>query len=119
MSKQEPSGEVPDISVSGSQGVQVGPGNQYNNWAPKPPLDPAAMRDLNPHIAVAQLRELEHRELVNFFARAGDSLRGRLGFPVTEEQPAGADGSGRIQFFENGNVTLWDGEYEVWLRPDL
>jgi uncharacterized protein with LGFP repeats len=47
-----------------------------------------------------------------------NAIRGRLGFPVSEEGPAGADGSGRIQFFEKGVVTLRDGEREAWLRPD-
>jgi hypothetical protein len=41
-----------------------------------------------------------------------------LGFPLTEEQPAGADGSGRIQYFEKGVITLRDGKREIWLRPD-
>jgi hypothetical protein len=39
-----------------------------------------------------------------------------LSFPVTEEQPAGANESGRIQFFENGVATLRDGKREIWLR---
>jgi REP element-mobilizing transposase RayT len=69
MSKKEPPGEVPAVSVSGSQGIQVG-GNQYNTWGPKPQLDPTALGALNPHTAVSWLQELEHRELVNFFARA-------------------------------------------------
>lgn len=47
----------------------------------------------------------------------GGRLVGSLGFPVSEEQPAGADGSGRIQFFEKGVVTLRDGKREMWLRP--
>jgi hypothetical protein len=71
MPKQEPSGEAPDVSVSGSQGVQVGSGNtMYASWGPKPPLDPAALGALNPHAAVARLQELSHNELVDFFARA-------------------------------------------------
>jgi hypothetical protein len=70
MQMQEPSGEVPDVKVSGSQGVQVGPGNQYNNWAPKPLLDPVALGALNPHVAVARLQRESHDELVDFFARA-------------------------------------------------
>jgi hypothetical protein len=41
----------------------------------------------------------------------------RLGWPVTEERPVGADGPDRIQVFENGVVTLLDGKREVWLRP--
>ena len=45
-------------------------------------------------------------------------LRGRLGFPVSEEQPVGADGSGRIQYFEYGVITLRDGKRETWLRPE-
>ncbi len=67
----EPQGEVPGVSISGSQGVQVGSGNtMYSNWAPKPPLDPAVVGALNPHVAVAQLQQVSHEELVNFFARA-------------------------------------------------
>jgi hypothetical protein len=42
----------------------------------------------------------------------------QLGWPVTEEYPVGADGAGRIQYFEKGVVTMRDGKYEVWLRPD-
>lgn len=69
MADIEPSGDVP-ANVSG-QGIQIGTGNnQYNAWMPKPPLDPAAMRDLNPHTAVARLQQLSHDELVDFFARA-------------------------------------------------
>ena len=70
MPKQEPSGEVPDASVSGSQGVFVGSGNQYNSWVPKPPLDPATLGALNPHTAVSRLQKLSHDELVDFFAKA-------------------------------------------------
>jgi hypothetical protein len=40
-----------------------------------------------------------------------------LGFPNSEEQPIGANDSGRIQFFENGVITLRDGEGEMWVRP--
>jgi uncharacterized protein with LGFP repeats len=69
MSKQEPSGEVPDINVSGSQGIQVG-GTQHNAWMLKQPLDPAAMGALSPHAAVARLERKSHDELVDFFARA-------------------------------------------------
>jgi hypothetical protein len=69
MSNIEPPGEAP--GVSDSQGVQLGSGNtQYNHWAPKPPLDPAALGALNPHTAVARLQQLSHDELVDFFARA-------------------------------------------------
>jgi hypothetical protein len=42
----------------------------------------------------------------------------RLGFPASEEEPAGIDGANRIQFFENGNVTLRGGKREIWLRPE-
>jgi hypothetical protein len=74
MSKQEPSGEVP-VNISGSQGVQHGSGNiQNNHWTHKQPLDLAAMRDVlrrvSPHVAVTRLQELEHRDLVDFFAGA-------------------------------------------------
>jgi uncharacterized protein with LGFP repeats len=39
-----------------------------------------------------------------------------LGSPVSEEQPIGA-GADRIQFFDNGNVTLRDGRREIWVHP--
>ena len=71
MPKQEPLGEGPDVSVSGSQGIQVGSGNtMYASWGPKPPVDPVALAALNPHTAVARLQKLSHDELVDFFARA-------------------------------------------------
>jgi hypothetical protein len=71
MSKLEPSGEVPaNANVSDSQGVLVGSGSQYNTWAVKQPLDPSAIGDLNPHVAVARLQPLSHDELVDFFVRA-------------------------------------------------
>lgn len=40
----------------------------------------------------------------------------RLGWPVSEEQAIGS-GDDRIQFFENGAVTLRDGKREIMLRP--
>ena len=71
MPSNESSGVVPGVNVGGSQGVQMGSGNvQHNHWAPKPQLDPVALRDLNPHVAVARLQQLPHDELVNFFVRA-------------------------------------------------
>lgn len=45
-----------------------------------------------------------------------EGIRGRLGFPVAAEQPSG-NGGDRLQFFENGVVTLRDGKREVWVRP--
>jgi hypothetical protein len=64
-------GEAPAIDVSGSQGVQAGPGNvQYNTWASKPPPDLASLRALNPHVAVARLQRLSHDDVVDLFARA-------------------------------------------------
>src|SRR6185312_5152461 len=42
----------------------------------------------------------------------------QLGFPVTEETSLGTGESDRIQFFENGVVTLRDGKNEMWVRPD-
>lgn len=39
-----------------------------------------------------------------------------LGFPTSEEQPIGANDPGRIQFFENGVITLRDGNDEMWMR---
>jgi hypothetical protein len=71
MARTNPWGEVPDASISSSQGILMGSGNVQNNtWVTKPPPDPAAMRNLNSYTAVAWLQELEHRELVKFFARA-------------------------------------------------
>jgi hypothetical protein len=73
MPEQEPSGEVPDVNVSG-QGTQVGSGNtMYNSWSPRQSLDPAALGALNPHVAVARLQQLSHDELVNFFAKSKPS----------------------------------------------
>lgn len=63
------SAEDPDVRVSGSQGVQAGSGNtMYNNWGPKPSLDPTALSGLSPHTAVDRLLKLTHDELVDFFA---------------------------------------------------
>jgi LGFP repeat-containing protein len=42
---------------------------------------------------------------------------GQLGFPVSAEMPIGADDRDRIQLFENGVITWWDGWPEIWLRP--
>jgi uncharacterized protein with LGFP repeats len=39
-----------------------------------------------------------------------------LGCPVTAELPVGEDGSGRIQYFERGVVTLRNGKREIWRR---
>src|SRR3984957_4930235 len=78
MSKQEPSGEVPDIDATG-QGIQIGTGNnQYNAWMPKPPLDPTALSALNPHAAVARLQQVSHDELVDFFAGAAPDDVGEI-----------------------------------------
>jgi hypothetical protein len=41
-----------------------------------------------------------------------------IGFPVSDEQPSGKDGSDSIQFFQGGVVTCRDGKYEVWVRPE-
>jgi hypothetical protein len=46
-----------------------------------------------------------------------ESIRQRLGLPIADEQPAGSSGD-RLQFFENGVVTLRDGKREVWVRPN-
>ena len=43
--------------------------------------------------------------------------RSALGFPLSEEEPVGKDGSGRIQYFEKGVVTRRGGKREIWLRP--
>jgi hypothetical protein len=58
------------------------------------------------------------RKAVDDYIFQDRDLLKRLGFPVSEEQPVGEDGSGCIQYFQNGVVTLRDGKYEVWVRPD-
>jgi hypothetical protein len=64
-------GDAPAIGVSGSQGVQFGPGGiQYNSWGAKPPLDPAELIQLSPYAAVARIQERPHGEVAGFFARA-------------------------------------------------
>jgi hypothetical protein len=78
MPNSELPGDVPGTSVSDSQGIVIGSGNQYNAWAPKPPLDPASLCDLNPHVAVARLQQLSHDELVDFFARASSDHVGEV-----------------------------------------
>lgn len=45
---------------------------------------------------------------------AGD----RLGWPVAAEESVGGRDGERIQWFENGVVTLREGKREIWLRPD-
>ncbi len=40
-----------------------------------------------------------------------------IGLPVSEGQPIGVDSPDRIQFFENGVVTLRDDKREIWVRP--
>jgi hypothetical protein len=72
MPEQEPSGEVPGVTVSGSHGIQIGSGHiQNNSWVlAKQPPDPVALSALNPHTAVVRLQQLPDDELVDFFARA-------------------------------------------------
>jgi hypothetical protein len=48
--------------------------------------------------------------------RSDKSIESRLGFPLTAEQPAG-EGDDGWQFFENGVVTVRDGNRQVWVRP--
>jgi hypothetical protein len=48
--------------------------------------------------------------------RRDESVEKRLGFPVTEDEPTGTSDD-RWQFFENGVVTVRDGNREVWVRP--
>jgi hypothetical protein len=45
------------------------------------------------------------------------NLYGRLGAPISEEQPIGVNESDRVQLFRNGVVTQWGGKREIWLRP--
>lgn len=69
MASTDPLGEVPGVNVSDSQGILIGSGNQFNTWAQKPPLDPAALNGLSPHAAVTRLQQLSHDELVDFIAK--------------------------------------------------
>jgi LGFP repeat len=48
--------------------------------------------------------------------RCGERTRGRLGLPVTAEEPTGTGGDS-WQFFQNGVITVKDGKRQVWLRP--
>jgi hypothetical protein len=75
-------------------------------------LSPATLSRTSWHAGPCSLRAVD-----DFIAKDRELYGRRLGFPVIEEQPAGEDGSGRIQFFENGVVTLRDGKREIWLRP--
>jgi hypothetical protein len=63
-------------------------------------------------------RPIALRHAMADFVAQNRDLDKRLGFPLTEEQQVGEDGPSRIQFFENGVVTVRDGKYEAWLRPD-
>jgi hypothetical protein len=90
----EVEGEAAAAMVTRSQGAQVGDGNVQVNLFPG---------DRRPMELISQ----------------DDEIKQRLGLPVSEDQPIGADGSGRIQFFDNGTVTLRDGEREIWLRPSF
>lgn len=51
------------------------------------------------------------------FELADLELPAKLGWPVSDERPIGPGDSDRIQFFQNGNVTVRDGKREIWLRP--
>jgi hypothetical protein len=42
--------------------------------------------------------------------------RDQLGWPVSAEKPIGGNANERIQFFENGIVTVRDGKVEIWLQ---
>lgn len=44
-------------------------------------------------------------------------MRGKIGYPVSEQQVIGENDSGRIQFFDNGIITVRDGRHEIWMRP--
>jgi uncharacterized protein with LGFP repeats len=44
-------------------------------------------------------------------------LPGTIGFPVSDDKPAETGGGDRIQFFDDGVVTLRDGKREIWVRP--
>lgn len=55
--------------------------------------------------------------LNELIARDAGGLGKRLGLPRAEEQSIGGSGTDRIQFFDNGVVTLRNGKHEIWLRP--
>lgn len=89
MPKREPSGEVPDVSVSSSQGVVIGTGNtQINGWRAKPSLDAAYLGALNLSTAVARLQELSHDELVDFLAKATPGDVSEILWAFSEIDPA-------------------------------
>jgi hypothetical protein len=56
------------------------------------------------------------RAVFEFISRSQELVL-KLGHPVSEEQPVGTN-DGRIQYFENGVVTLRDGKREAWVRPE-
>lgn len=58
-----------------------------------------------------------HKALDDYIFQDHDLLK-RLGYPVAEEASLSTGETDRIQFFKGGVVTLRDGKYEVWVRPD-
>jgi LGFP repeat-containing protein len=46
-------------------------------------------------------------------------VRGKIGYPVSGQQVIGENYSGRIQFFDNGVITVRDGKHEIWIRPEV
>ena len=60
------------------------------------------------------------RATMEYLARH-EGLRQQMGFPVKEERslvPESADNDERVQFFEDGVVTIRDDTIEAWIRPD-
>jgi uncharacterized protein with LGFP repeats len=93
-------------------GFPVAPARPALGWRPGKQIFEEGVIYWRPGVAAIAIP----RAVVDLIAQDAD-LGGRLGLPVSEEQPAGEDGSGRIQFFEDGVVTLRDGKRETWLRP--
>src|SRR5690348_13773540 len=66
----EPSREAPGVSISDSQGTQVGTGNTQYNLTVKQALDPASLGALNPHSAAERIRQLPHDDAVDLLAKS-------------------------------------------------
>lgn len=63
--------EGPRVDASEGQGVQVGTGNvQHNYYGANSRLDPETLGALNPHAAIAKLRNMPHEDVVLLFAKA-------------------------------------------------
>jgi uncharacterized protein with LGFP repeats len=63
--------EGPRVDASEGQGVLVGTGNvQHNYYGANSRLDPETLGALNPHAAIAKLRDMPHEDVVLLFAKA-------------------------------------------------